>query len=91
MTYATHEATRPQNNKLLSESQTNQNEPKHKQTRPAMAHGSDLPDPYNIINDMYYISSGIITIFLNYVLCMILGIMWIICIHIHKLGRFLNK
>ena len=46
---------------------------------------------HHIINNMYYNSAGIITIFLHYFLCIILGIMWIICIHIHKLGSFLNK
>ena len=46
---------------------------------------------HHIINNMYYNSAGIITIFFHDVLCMILGIMWIICINIHKLGSFLNK
>ena len=46
---------------------------------------------HHIINNIYYNSAGKITIFLHDVLCMILGIMWIICIHIHKLGGFLNK
>ena len=34
---------------------------------------------HHIINNIYYNSVGIITIYLHYVLCMILGIMWIIC------------
>ena len=46
---------------------------------------------HRIINNMYYNSAGISIIFLHYVLCTILGIMWIICINIHKLGSFLNK
>ena len=41
---------------------------------------------YHIINNMYYNSVGIMTIFLHYVLCMILGIMWIICIVIPQDG-----
>ena len=44
---------------------------------------------HHIINNMYYNRAGIITIFLHDVLCMILGIMWTICINI--LGSFLNK
>ena len=40
-------------------------------------------------NNIYYDEAGIITIFLHGM--EILGIMWIICINIHKLGSFLNK
>ena len=43
---------------------------------------------HHIIKNMYYNSAGIITTFLHYVLCMILGIMWIICIRITSLNVF---
>ena len=42
----THETTRPQNNKLPSEYKQIKMNQNTNRTGPAMAHGSDLPDPY---------------------------------------------